>query len=48
MHHADSRDEADKLYTGLSAGGNQTIPMNDTFWGSYFGINWMVSLEKKQ
>lgn len=53
--YADSRAEADKLYAGLSAGGKQTMPMNETFWGSYFGmftdkfgINWMVSHDKKE
>ena len=46
---AGSKEEADKLYNGLSAGGKATMPMADTFWGSYFGmltdkfdINWMV------
>ena len=46
----DIRDEADRLFAGLSAGGNVTMPMNETFWGSYFGmftdkfgISWMIS-----
>ncbi|HKR05697.1 MAG TPA: VOC family protein [Bacteroidia bacterium] len=53
--NTDSKAEADKLYKGLSAAGNQTMPMNQTFWGSYFGmltdkfgINWMVSCDKKE
>jgi PhnB protein len=44
------KEEADKLFNGLSAGGQVTMPMNQTFWGDYFGmftdkfgINWMVS-----
>lgn len=48
--NADSREEADRLFNGLSAGGQVTMPMNQTFWGDYFGmftdkfgINWMVS-----
>jgi PhnB protein len=48
--NTDSKEEADRLYNGLSAGGQQTMPMNQTFWGDYFGmftdkfgINWMVS-----
>ena len=48
--NAESKDEADKLYNGLSKGGIATMPMNKTFWGDYFGmftdkfgINWMVS-----
>lgn len=51
---ADSKEEADKLFTGLSAGGHVTMPMSDTFWGSYFGmfkdifgISWMVSFDEK-
>ena len=47
--------EADKLFNGLSAGGQITMPMENTFWGSYFGmltdkfgINWMVNLEQSQ
>lgn len=49
----DSKDEADRLFNGLSAGGNATMPMNKTFWGDYFGmftdkfgINWMVSFNE--
>ncbi len=51
---AKSTDEADRLYNGLSAGGQSTMPMNKTFWGSYFGmltdrfgIQWMVSYDEK-
>ena len=51
--NAKSQDEADRLYNGLSQGGNQVMPMSKTFWGSYFGmftdrygINWMVSFGK--
>lgn len=48
--NAKSREEADRLYQSLADGGKQTMPMNQTFWGSYFGmltdkfnIQWMVS-----
>ncbi|MCB2206306.1 VOC family protein [bacterium] len=48
--NADSKEEADRLFAGLSAGGTVTMPMGDTFWGSYFGmftdkfgVGWMVS-----
>ncbi|MEP2774094.1 MAG: VOC family protein [Fulvivirga sp.] len=51
---ADSKDEADKLYSRLAEGGKETMPMTDTFWGSYFGmltdqfgIQWMVSAAEK-
>ena len=47
--------EADKLFSGLSAGGAVIMPMNKTFWGDYFGmftdkfgINWMVSFNEAQ
>ncbi|HJS00345.1 MAG TPA: VOC family protein [Flavobacterium sp.] len=46
---AESREEADKLYNGLSAGGNIEVPIEGSFGGSYFGmfrdkfgIEWMV------
>mgnify|MGYP001548063789 FL=1 len=34
---AESREEADKLYHGLSAGGQIEGPIGDSPWGSYFG-----------
>ena len=50
--NTDSKEEADKLFNGLSNGGRVTMPMDKTFWGSYFGmltdkfdIPWMVSFE---
>ncbi len=48
----DSKDEATKLYNELSAGGQKTMHMQDTFRGSYFGmltdmfgIQWMISYD---
>ena len=48
-----SREEADRVYNGLSAGGKATMPMDDMFWGDYYGmltdkfdIQWMVSFNK--
>src|SRR5580698_371042 len=32
---AESREEADKLFSGLSAGGNIEMPIGDSPWGSY-------------
>jgi len=32
--NTESKDEADKLFAGLSAGGNVTMPMENTFWGA--------------
>jgi PhnB protein len=47
----DSRDDADKLYAGLAEGGKSTMPMQDAFWGGYFGalidkfgIQWMLNI----
>src|SRR5690606_3862356 len=52
---ANSKEQADEYYTKLSAGGKQTMPMESTFWGDYFGmctdqfdINWMISFNEKQ
>ncbi len=51
---AESREEADKLYQGLSAGGTVEMPIGDSPWGSYFamfrdkfGIEWMVDFSPK-
>lgn len=46
---AASKEEAYKIFHGLSAGGNVEMPITDTPWGTYFamfrdkfGIEWMV------
>ncbi|MCF8240561.1 MAG: VOC family protein [Melioribacteraceae bacterium] len=46
---AESKDEADMLFEGLSDGGKVEMPMADQFWGDYFGsltdqfgVQWMV------
>ena len=51
---AESKDEANKLFNGLSAGGNVEMPIGDSPWGSYFamfrdkyGIEWMVNFDPK-
>jgi PhnB protein len=48
--HAVTKNEADRLFNALAAGGHVIMPMNNTFWGSYFGmlvdkfgIGWMVN-----
>ncbi len=45
----DSRDEADRLFAGLSEGGKVEMPLEDQFWGDYygsftdkFGVKWMI------
>lgn len=49
---ADSKEEADALFQGLSAGGQIEFPMGESPWGSYFGsfrdrygIEWMVDFD---
>lgn len=49
---AESKEEADKLYHGLSEGGEAEMPIADSPWGSYFGmfrdkygIEWMVEYD---
>lgn len=50
----ESKEEADKLFTGLSAGGEVEMPITDSPWDSYFGmfrdkygIEWMVEFDPK-
>lgn len=47
--NADSKEEAEKLFNGLSAGGQVEGPMGNSPWGSYcgmfrdkYGIEWMI------
>ena len=49
---AESREEADKLYNGLSVGGTIEMPLGESPWGSYFamfrdkyGIEWMIDFD---
>lgn len=49
---AESREEANRLFSGLSAGGQIEVPISDSFWGTYFGmfrdkygIEWMVDFD---
>ena len=50
----DTRSEADRLFQALSAGGKVEMPMQEMFWGDYFGscvdkfgIQWMVNTASK-
>ncbi len=50
----ESKEEADKLFSGLSVGGQIEGPIGDSPWGSYFGcfrdkygIEWMVDFDPK-
>jgi PhnB protein len=47
--NCESKEEADRLFSGLSQGGSVEFPIGDSPWGSYFamfrdkyGIEWMV------
>jgi len=51
---AESKEEADKLFFALSAGGQIEFPIEDSPWGSYFGmfrdkygIEWTVEFDPK-
>ena len=51
----DSREETKRIFDELSAGGVVTMPLEDMFFGAYFGsctdkygINWMVNCLVKQ
>jgi PhnB protein len=52
---AESKEEADKIFNGLSVGGTVEMPIEDSPWGSYFamfrdkyGIEWMVEFDSKK
>lgn len=51
---AETKEEADRIFNGLSAGGQIEAPIGDSPWGTYFGmfrdkygIEWMVDFEPK-
>lgn len=48
--HPDSKEDADRIFNALSAGGKVGMPIADQVWGDYyghltdkFGIHWMVN-----
>ena len=50
----DTRADADRLFKGLSAGGEVSMPLMEMFWGDYFGsvtdrfgIHWMINCASK-
>jgi PhnB protein len=54
MISTESREEADTIFTGLSASGHIEMPMEENPWGSYFGmfrdkygIEWMVDYDPR-
>ncbi|MBN9380354.1 MAG: SRPBCC domain-containing protein [Chitinophagaceae bacterium] len=51
----ETREEAKRIFDELSAGGNITMPLQDMFFGAYFGeftdkygINWMINFQNKK
>ena len=51
---AASREEADRIFSGLADGGEVRMPLADAFWGAYFGalkdrfgIQWMVNYDPR-
>lgn len=54
MLQPDSREETDMLFSALSTGGVITQPLQDMFWGDYygsctdkFGVQWMFNYHKE-
>lgn len=46
----DSKEEAERLFNGLAAGGKVNMPLEEMFWGALygdctdkFGVKWMVN-----
>ena len=53
--HPDSKEEADRLFAGLSEGGKIEMQMANQPWGDYygsfqdkFGVHWMINYHKEQ
>ena len=53
--NTDNKEEADRLFNELSAGGQIKMAMSQTFWGAYFGvvtdrfgINWLISCDSNE
>ena len=52
--HPDTRAEADALFAALSEGGSVQMPLQEIFWGDYygslvdrFGVQWMIDCSSK-
>lgn len=51
----DSKEEADRLFNGLSEGGKVEVQIQDMFWGAYwgsfadkFGVQWMINYDQNR
>lgn len=49
----DSKEEAERLFNGLSAGGTVEMPLEKMFWGAWFasftdkfGVRWMINYDE--
>lgn len=48
----ETKEEAERIFNGFAQYGNIVTPLEETFWGAYFGIvldqfgiNWMINVE---
>jgi PhnB protein len=53
--YAETKEEADKIFNGLSEGGAVEMPMAESPWGTYYagfrdkyGIEWTVEFDQKR
>ncbi|TDF37342.1 VOC family protein [Alteromonadaceae bacterium M269] len=51
----ESKEDCNNIFEKLSHGGEVTMPLQDTFWGSYFGslkdqfgVQWMLNFDTQQ
>jgi PhnB protein len=52
---ADTKEEAEKIFNGLSVGGTVEVPMSKSPWGTYFGmfrdkygIEWVIEFSEEK
>ena len=52
MINAESEEEAQRIFNGLSKGGKVTMPLQKAFWGALYasfsdkyGVNWMINYD---
>lgn len=50
--YADTKEEAERIFNGLSAGGSVEMPMDQSPWGTFaamfrdkYGIEWMIEFD---
>ncbi|MFT4039607.1 MAG: VOC family protein [Thermomicrobiales bacterium] len=53
--HPDTREEADRLFAALTDGGEVGMPMQDMFWGDYYGnltdkygVQWYIAVSSQR